>query len=225
MKGVFIVIDASDGSGKATQTELLVDRLKSEGRDVETIDFPRYYDNLFGELIGECLAGKHGDFPKLDPHIASVLYAGDRFESKKHIEEALEKGAVVIADRYVSSNQIHQAGKIKEEKAREAFLVWLEKMEYGTFGIPKPDAVIYLDMPVDMSLKLLTESVGKKKYLQGKKDLAEHDKEYLENSRKSARKLAEENDSWVLVESAPGGELLSKEEIHEEVYDITKKML
>lgn len=225
MKGVFIVIDASDGSGKETQTKLLVDRLKSEDRDVFTIDFPRYYNNTLGALIGECLAGEHGDFTKLDPHVGSVLYAGDRFESKNQIEEALKKGTVVIADRYVSSNQMHQGGKIKDEKKRHTFLKWLEELEYEVFKIPRPDKVIYLDVPVEMSLELLKESVGKKKYLRDRKDLAEHDREYLENSRESAKRLAEDEDSWNLIDCVESGKLLSKEAIHEKVYDVVSKIL
>lgn len=224
-KGKFIVIDASDGSGKATQTKLLVQRLEQNGKNVFSIDFPRYDTNLLGELIGECLAGEHGNFPKLDSHIASVLYAGDRFESKSQIEEALSHGAIVISDRYTSSNQLHQGGKIKDEKERKAFLEWLERLEYKTFGIPKPDAVIYLDVPVDISLRLLEKSVGKKKYLKDRKDLVEHDRDYLENSRAAARALATNEDNWHLIECVENGELLSQERIHERVYGIVKEIV
>ena len=112
--GNFLVIEGSDGAGKATQTDLLVKRLRDEGRRVKTIDFPRYRDNHFGKLLRDCLDGKHGDFLKLDPRITSLVYAADRFESSKQIRRWLEEGADVVADRYVSANMLHQGSKISE---------------------------------------------------------------------------------------------------------------
>ncbi|MEK7181986.1 MAG: thymidylate kinase, partial [Patescibacteria group bacterium] len=100
-KGKLIVIDGTDGSGKATQTDLLLKRFKKEGLLVKKLDFPRYEDNFFGKFIGECLAGEHGDFVSLDPRIASSLYAFDRFETKPLIEKWLSAGYTVILDRYV----------------------------------------------------------------------------------------------------------------------------
>jgi len=177
-----------DGSGKATQTKLLVDRLKREKIKTKTIDFPQYYDNFFGTFIGECLIGTHGDFLTLDPRIASVLYAADRFESDKKIKKWLKDGYMVIVDRYVSANQIHQGSKISNARDREDFLRWLNKMEFDIFGIAKPDLIIYLDLPVDIIQSLLgnTASKEKKKYLKGKKDVVESSKEYLEVGRKAA---------------------------------------
>lgn len=121
-KGKFIVIDGTDGSGKATQTKQLVRRLRKQGKKVKTIDFPRYYNNFFGKLIGEGLTGTYGNWAKLDPHIASTFYAADRFESSKQVRKWLEAGVIVIADRYASSNQIHQGGKILNGHKRKKFL-------------------------------------------------------------------------------------------------------
>src|SRR5262245_7412995 len=117
-KGIFVVIDGIDGSGKATQTRLLVERLRKEGRPVEKIDFPRHGTPNYGELISECLAGKHGDFVHLDPKIASTLYALDRYEASPQIRSWLDEGKVVIADRFSSANQIHQGGKIIDAEKR-----------------------------------------------------------------------------------------------------------
>src|SRR3990167_6836927 len=117
-KGKLIVLDGTDGSGKATQTKILQARLKKEGYRVQTLDFPQYEKNFFGGLIGECLAGEHGDFVSIDPYIGSTLYAADRFESKDKIMRWLRAGCVVVLDRYVSSNQIHQGGKITDAKKR-----------------------------------------------------------------------------------------------------------
>src|SRR3989344_7633575 len=130
-KGKLVVVDGIDGSGKATQVGLLAERFRQSGIRFKTIDFPRYYDNFFGRMIGSYLSGIYGDFIKVDPRLASVLYAADRFESSSKIREWLQEGYVVLTDRYVSANQIHQGGKIKDPKKRKEFLSWLDKMEHG----------------------------------------------------------------------------------------------
>ncbi len=228
-KGTFIVIDGIDGAGKATQTELLLKRFKAEGKKAVRIDFPRYYGNVFGKLIGECLAGERGDFLNLDPKIASTLYAADRFESKRRIEAWLASGYVVIADRYVSSNQIHQGGKIGNKKKRKEFLEWLDAMEYGVFKIPRPDAIIYLSLPVKMSLLLLKKSkkLGdkKKRYLNGKKDVVEHSIRYLENSRKSALAIIRRGNTWKEIICNKGDALLSKEAVHGLVWKEVERVM
>src|SRR4051812_35712095 len=111
-KGLFIVFDGNDGSGKATQSKLLAEYFGSLGHPHLKLDFPGYDRNFFGAFLGECLAGAHGDFVHLDPKIASSLYALDRLESTKAIHDALGAGSIVLADRFASSNQIHQGGKI-----------------------------------------------------------------------------------------------------------------
>lgn len=228
MFGKFIVIDGIDGVGKATQTELLMTRLKKEKILAKKIDFPAYTRNFFGRFIGECLAGDHGDFVGLDPKIASTLYAADRFESKNKIEGWLAKGHTVIADRYVSSNQIHQGGKIRDRKAREEFLKWLDMMEYKVFKLPKPDEVIYLSLPMNLSLKLLS---GRRKdmnrpYLKGrKKDIVEQSLSYLEESRRSALEIVRKNNSWREVVCNKGDVVLSREVIHELVWKQVQKVL
>jgi len=116
-KGKLIVIDGTDGSGKATQVALLVKRLKKEGKTVKIVDFPEYYKNFFGAFIGHCLSEQYYKFLNVHPKIASVLYAADRWESSEELRNWLKKGHIVIANRYVSANQIHQAGKIKSVKS------------------------------------------------------------------------------------------------------------
>jgi dTMP kinase len=219
-KGKLIVIDGTDGSGKATQAELLVERLQKENIKVQKIDFPRYDSNFFGTLIGEYLAGKYGDFIAVDPHIASVLYAADRWESKMQMEKWLDEGYSVVADRYVSANQIHQGGKIIDENERADFLSWLDTMEHKVFKIPRPDAVIFLNMPVQMSLNLLQAKhlENKKQYLKGNKDLAENNPDHLVASQLSAISIVKKNNTWIQIECTDGETVLSREEIHEQVY-------
>lgn len=226
-KGKFIVIDGTDGSGKATQTALLEKRLKKDGYKVKKIDFPQYYKNFFGQLIGQCLAGDYGDFIGTDPHLASVLYAADRFESSNAIKTWLADGYIVLADRYVSSNQIHQGSKIADPKKRQEFLRWLDKMEYGVFDIPKPDLIIFLDVPVAITQKLLKSKnqQAKKKYLKGKKDQAENDLIHLEKSRANAIEIVKKGNKWKKIDCTAGGEILSKEKNHEMVYREIKKII
>ena len=123
-RGKLIVIDGTDGSGKATQVDLLVEALKKEGRKVKVVDFPEYYSNFFGKFVGHCLSEQHYNFVSVHPKIASVLYAADRFEGKGKIEKWLKEGYTVVANRYASSNQIHQGGKkfliLKSEKRLSA---------------------------------------------------------------------------------------------------------
>jgi dTMP kinase len=224
-KGKLIVIDGIDGSGKATQVRLLEERLKKEGVKIKTIDFPRYEENFFGKLIGEYLSGIYGDFIKVDPKLASVLYAADRFESSSKIKEWLDKGFVVLADRYATANQIHQGGKISNLKKRKEFLDFLDKMEYDVFKIPRPDLVIYLDVPFEVSKVWLQKKVAlrKKKYLKGRKDVAEDNLIHLKNSRESALLLAKQNKNWQKVVCCKGAVCLSPEQVSEQVYDIIKK--
>ncbi len=221
-KGKLIVIDGLDGAGKATQAALLVARLKKEGKRVVTMDFPQYKKNFFGRLIGECLAGEHGDFLHLAPHIASVLYAGDRFEAATQIQKWLREGKYVVLDRYVSANQIHQGGKIKSVSERKKFLQWLSTLEYVIFGIPQPDRVIFLDVTPDISREMLISQINKqdkKSYLgKNKKDVVEESMEYMLASRTSALYLARTEKNWVRVNCVARGAILSREVIAEKVY-------
>lgn len=227
-KGKLIVIDGVDGTGKATQTSLLVKRLKKEGIKVKTIDFPQYSNNFFGAFIGECLAGAYGlDYLRVDPHIISVLYAADRWESSQKIKKWLSQGFCVIADRYVSGNQIHQGGKISDPKKKKEFMVWLDTMEHKIFNVPRPDAVFYMELPVKTVLTLLKnkEVLKKKKYLKGRTDLSETDRHYLENSRRSGIKIVSQINNWFHIDCSKDDWIMSREEIHEEIFKVARKYL
>lgn len=227
-KGKLIVIDGTDGSGKATQVALLTKRLKSEGYVVKLLDFPEYYKNFFGKFIGHCLSEQYYNWINIHPKIASISYAADRWESSEKVKEWLAKGYVVLANRYVSANQIHQGGKIKSAKKRADFLKWLDEMEYKVFKIPRPDVTLYLSLPIEVILRLLKErDSGKMKraYLKKKKDVHEADVNFLINSRKSALWLSETLKNFIKIDCAPKGEILSREIIHEEIYEKVKKII
>lgn len=226
-KGIFIVLDGLDGSGKATQTRLLTERLKEAGTPFETVDFPSYGRTTFGTLIGEALAGKRGDFLHMDPRIGSTLYALDRYEMAPTIRAWLSEGKVIIADRFTSSNQIHQGGKIRDASERAEFMTWLEHMEHEVLGIPRPDAVIYLRVPVAVSAKLLAEKREAKNRVlpEGEKDTVERDEEYVERSYTSAETLAKEQGNWHMIDCAEGESIRTPEDISAECFGVVKGIL
>lgn len=210
--GKLIVIEGTDGSGKTTQTKLLIERLLKEGVPAESLRFPQYEKNLFGGLIRECLDGKHGDFTKVDAKIGSVLYACDRYETMPQINKWIEEGKIIVADRYATSNQIHQGGKLRDENERADFLNWLGEMEYDKLHIRKPDLVFYLEMPLLVSIDLISKR-------EGIKDAADSDFEYLKNSKEAGRYMVERERFWERVECMDGDKLLSPEEIHEKIWE------
>lgn len=226
--GKLIVIDGTDGSGKATQVEYLTNRLKKDGYKIKIVDFPEYYKNFFGAFIGHCLSEQYYNFINVHPKIASVLYAADRWQSSKEMINWLKEGYIVIANRYASANQIHQGGKISDTKKRNNFIKWLNQMEFEVFGIPKPDITLYLSLPIHIVMKLLNEresSQMKRKYLKKNKDVHEADEKFMENSIKSALWLAKTQPNWAKIDCSKKGEILSREDIHEMVYNEVKKIL
>ena len=155
MNGKLYVIEGVDGSGKATQTELLYQALLAEGKPVRKVSFPDY-DSPSSSLIKMYLNGEFGTDPQsVNAFATSVFFAVDRFASfRKDWQEFYENGGIIIADRYVTSNLVHQAGKISDAAEKERYIQWLSDLEYNIFGLPKPDYVIFLDMPPAYSLKL-----------------------------------------------------------------------
>lgn len=214
-KGKFIVIDGNDGSGKQTQSELLRDLLIKQDIKAIGMSFPRYGETFFGDLLKELLAGKYGNFVDLDPHLASIPYAADRWSSGELIRSTIENGGYVICDRYASANQIHQGGKFENENERKDFLKWLDEMEYGVFKIPKPDIFIYLDVPLEISLELMSRK---------NRDTVENNHKYLENSRKSAEWLIKQNpERWIHIKCSDGIKIRTREDIHREIVEELKK--
>ncbi len=213
MRGKFIVIDGSDGSGKGTQTELVIKRLRNAGKNVHKCDFPQY-DKFFGRMVGKYLNNEFGDATKVDPYLASLIYAGDRWQSKDEIKKALDEGKIVIANRYVPSNMAHQGCKLEN---KDEFFSWLENLEYNEYGIPKPDLVIILYVPVNISQELVDKK-DKRDYTNMKRDGHESDKEYLSKTAELYKELAIKN-NWLLIECVKDNKLLSKEEINNLIWN------
>jgi dTMP kinase len=219
--GKLIVIDGADGAGKATQTKLLVERLRSEGVVVETMSFPNYDHNVFGKLIKDCLQGKRGDFASLDARIASTLYAADRFESRPQLMEWLAAGKMVILDRYVSSNMLHQGSKIvNDEAALKDFLTWNDHVEHVVFGLPRPNLIVYLDVPY-LVRKNLMHHDGVRAGL----DTVETDEGYQRAAEVCAQELLASLNTWHRVSCVENDVLRTREAIHEDVYAVVRDQL
>lgn len=213
MKGKLLVVEGLDGSGKATQTELLCRALQKSGRDVLHVAFPDY-NQPSSSLVKMYLSGEFGSDPEaVNAYAASSFYAVDRFASYVRFwKNAYEEGAVVVADRYTTSNMIYQLEKIPVEE-REEFLRWLEDFEYQKLGIPRPDFVLYLDMPPAISQRLLSARYSGQ---EERKDIHEKNWKYLENCRSSA-KYAAEKLGWEVINCACGDHPKSIDEIHGEI--------
>lgn len=219
--GKLIVIEGLDGSGKATQANLLYDKLKRNNCPVKKVTFPDYESDSSAP-VRMYLAGKLSDRPDgVNAYAASSFYAVDRYISfKTNWEQFYNDGGIVIADRYTTSNGVHQCSKLPDVQWN-SFMDWLYDYEYKKIGIPKPDAVIYLDMSPEVSQKLMS-----KRYLgdEAKKDIHEKDKEYLLKSRKAAY-FCIEHDNWIKIKCDDGEEPLSIEEISAQILDAVKGIL
>ena len=223
MKGKFIVIDGTDGSGKGTQTELLVKRLEAEGHAVAMADFPRYGERS-AVLVEDYLNGKFGSAQEVGPYRASIFYACDRYAASFEIKKWLEEGKIVISNRYVSANMGHQSGKIKEIPEVDKFLTWLENLEYGIFEIPKPDATILLYMPVEIGQQLVDKK-GDRDYVGGtKRDIHEADLGHLTDAASAYLYVAKKY-SWPTIQCAPDGELRTREDIAEELWNLVMNII
>jgi dTMP kinase len=226
MKGKLLVIDGADGAGKATQVALLKERLRTEGKEVESLDFPQYQSNIFGKLLRECLDGKRGDFLHTDPRVASSLYAADRFQSKPQIEAWLAAGKIVVLDRYVSANMLHQGGKLREVKEIEDFLTWLDEVEHGLFGLPRPDTILYLDVPLKVRKRLKLEAIASGKHgADVAADQHEVDDSHQEQAEAQAQHLVSTKNIWHKIDCTKDGEIRSREEIHEDIYSYIKTII
>ncbi len=214
--GKLIVIEGLDASGKQTQTELLCFALKEKGYDVKHISFP-CYDSDSSALVKMYLNGDFGDkAEEVNPYAASSFYAVDRFASfKMNWEKQYNGETIIVADRYTTSNMIHQAGKINDIKERDLFLKWLYEYEFTYLGLPLPDMVMFLEMPPSMSEKLMKERANKITG-ESEKDIHEKDKNHLINSYNSAIYVAEKF-SWKQIHCVENGILRTIENIHNEI--------
>ena len=216
-----IIIEGLDGSGKSTQVKLLEEYFKAKNIDYKKIKLPDY-DNPSSTLVKMYLGGEFGkSADDVNAYAAGAFYAVDRFASYKlNWGSDYEKGTVILADRYATSNSIYQMEKISEDEW-DSYLEWSADFEYNKIGIPSPDAVIYLDMPVEISQRLMTSRYNGD---EGEKDVHEVNVEFLKKCRKSALYTANKQ-GWKVVECSDGENPLSIDRIHKEIIKIVEEEL
>lgn len=212
--GKLIVIEGTDGSGKSTQFRLLTDRLESEQVKFQKLVFPQYSEPS-SALIRMYLGGEFGKSPSdVNAYAASAFYSVDRYASYRKVwGKWYEEGGLVVSDRYTTSNAVHQASKEPEDK-REDFLNWLYDFEYNKLGLPRPDLVIYLDVPTDFTEKMLRH---RETETHTQADIHEQDMQYLATCRRMGRAAAAHY-GWTVIRCVRDGAMRSMEDIHEEIY-------
>ena len=224
MKGLIISIEGTDGSGKHTQQQLLSEDLKTLGYTVFNQSFPNY-DSGSSTPVKMFLDGQFGDESNgLDAYQASALYAVDRLCTyKKDIKSHYENGEIILFDRYVQSNFIHQCSRIADESEKNKYLAWVEDLEFVKFELPKPDLIFFIEMPIEKSLELAR---ARDSYKNGEnKDIFEENTEYMQNAYKNGVSLAKKY-NWKFVHCVDkDGNIKHIEDIHKEIMSETIKFL
>jgi dTMP kinase len=233
MRGKLIVIEGTDGSGKGTQFGMALERMKREGMDFRSTDFPRY-GHPAAYFVEKYLRGEYG---KLRPGASSLFYALDRFDAKAEMEAWLAAGLPILSNRYTTSSLGHQAGKAKDAKERRHLVNLISKLEYETLGLPRPDLVILLKMHPFVAQQLIMQK-AQRTYLNGAKmDIYEEDIGHLTKAAESYLFVAKRDKSWIVIDCmkritkkklldpavSPLEKVKSVEEIHELVWkEITR---
>ena len=220
--GKLFVIDGTDGSGKQTQFDLLKKHLTEDGIEYKTVSFPNY-DSPSSSLVKMYLSGEFGENAKdVSPYIASTFYAADRYATfKKELQEYYDNGGIILADRYTTANMVHQAGKITDEAEREKYLNWLFDLEFNIYGLPVPTEVFFLNMPPKKVEELIKNRENKFTH-NDKKDIHERDSKHLEDSYNAACSLVGKY-QWNEVKCVKDIEIRTREDIHNEIYNIVYK--
>ena len=219
--GKLIVFEGTDGSGKSTQFSLLTKRLQNEGTDFRTIVFPQYSEQS-SALIRMYLGGEFGQSPSdVNAYVASTFYAVDRYASFRKVWGSYyRQGGLVLSDRYTTSNAVHQASKEPDE-TRGEFFRWLYELEFDHMELPRPDLVLYLDVPTELTERLLRK---REEINHTNADIHEQNMDYLRLCRKTGLEAASYY-GWTVVHCEKDGEMRSIEDIHEEVYSLVKQCL
>ena len=212
--GKLIVLEGTDGSGKSTQFQRLTDRLSQEGRQFQKLVFPQYSEPS-SALIRMYLGGEFGARPSdVNAYAASAFYSVDRYASYKKVwGQWYESGGLVVSDRYTTFNAVHQTSKEPPEKQSD-FLKWLYDFEYSKLGLPRPDLVVYLDVPTDFTEKMMR---SREAATHTHADIHEQDLEYLATCRRTGRAAAEYY-GWTVIGCVKNGAMRSIDDIHEEIY-------
>jgi dTMP kinase len=215
-KGLLIVIEGVDGSGKETQSKALYEYFAGKEIEITKVTFPRY-DNSSSALVKMYLNGDFGSNPNdINPYAASTFYAVDRYAAfKEELFDFYNNGGIIIADRYTTSNLVHQGGKLKDIDEKKAYMDWVWDLEFVKYGLPVPDVVFYLDIPPEINIKLMAERKNKISN-ESKKDIHERSLTHLQDSYENALWLIREY-RWTPVQCMEGNKLRTIEDIHSEI--------
>lgn len=217
--GRLIVLEGTDGSGKGTQFAKLTERLKLEGYDIETFDFPQYQSGS-SYFIRQYLNGNYGSADAVGPFAASMFFALDRYEAAPKIKSALENGKVVICNRYTGSNMGHQGAKFENIQERQGFYLWLDNLEYEVFGIPRPSVNIILKVPAAVAQSLVDKKAPRD-YTDKKRDIHEADLRHLEKAVSVYDELAQLfPKDFTLLDCTQDGALLDIATISQKVWEL-----
>src|SRR3990167_3318393 len=225
-KGKFFVLCGTDGSGKGTQTELLIERLRTEGYTVEGADFPRYgQPSCF--FVEKYLNGEYGAAGEVNPRAASLFYALDRYDASFGMHQVLDEGKTIVSNRYVSANQGHQASKLATQELRAEFVQWIDELEYGILGIPRPDLTLFLHMPPEMGQKLVEKKTVNRAYLKGgrTKDIHEADIEHLRLATEAYQEMVAHHKDWRQIECMEDDKVLSREEVAARIWTVIEPFM
>ena len=224
MEGKLFVVEGLDGSGKQTQSQLLYERLSAGGFKVKKVEYPNYASES-SALVKMYLRGDFGSKPEdVDAYVSSTFFAADRYASyKTDYEDFYNEGGIVIADRYTTSNMVHQASKIHDETEWNKFLDWLWDLEFGIYKIPVPSQVFFLDIQPDISQKLISHRFNKFSH-EETKDIQERDVDYLKDSYANALKVCEKY-GWHRINCVDGERLKPIEEISDILFSEVKKYI
>ena len=221
--GKLIVIEGLDGAGKATQADLLMTRLRQNGYKTGLLDFPQYGKTLFGDMVGLYLRGAYGNATKVNPYLASLLYAFDRWQAKPEIDRWLAEGRVIVSNRYTSSSAIHQTAKMADPQARTAYLIWLNEVEQKVLKIPKPDLTIFLDVPQMISRKLVRQK-GVRGYIGTGIDQHERSRKHQRDASDNAHHLVKKL-GWKHILCTTKGKINTREQVAEQVWKVVQARL
>ncbi len=224
-KDKFIVIEGGDGSGKATQAKLLIERLGASGIAVATFDFPRY-GHPSAYLVEKYLNNGYGPAIDVDPHKASHAYAADRMDASDEIRVAMASGAVPVSNRFTASNMAYQGAKVPDAHDRAEFLRWLLDLEFKRLAIPQPSLNIILRVAPSISFALIEQKAVREYIKDGNRDGHERSIEY----QKKVCAMYEEivglfPDQFTVIDCMDGEKLLSPEIIHDRVWTVVKAHL
>jgi dTMP kinase len=220
---LLVACEGIDGSGKGTQSQLLLSRLQQAGYRAALLQFPQYANTFFGARIADFLNGRFGELWQTHPFLVSLLFAGDRLESRDRLHMLMQQHDVVVLDRYVASNEAHQSARCPREERGEV-QAWIEHLEFNLNQLPRPTLQLLFDISAPRAQALIARK-RPRDYTSQSADLQEADTQYLAQVREVYLELAQQQTGWSVIPLEVDGSLRSIEEIAEQVWRTVEPVL